>query len=199
MSTLATTRRIRMLAQRNARLRSTVVRLRQQVVEARHFAYHDALTGLPNRSLLLDRLRQAMAQAVRLHKQVGVVLLDLDQFKSVNDGFGHAAGDQLLQQVAARLTRCIRGGDTACRYGGDEFVVMLPEVDGPECVDAVVDKIRRQLNAPYALEHGVVEITVSAGCTLYRAGAQDCSELLRQADVAMYVGKANHRSAICAD
>jgi diguanylate cyclase (GGDEF)-like protein len=187
-------RRVQKLARSNARLRRVVIRLRQEAAQARHFAYHDALTGLPNRALLLDRLRQAMVQAVRLHKQVGVLVLDLDKFKSVNDRLGHAAGDQLLQQVAGRLSQCIRGGDTACRYGGDEFVVMLPEIDGSECADIVAQKIRSQLTAPYELDHGVAEITVSVGIALYRADGQDCSELIKQADLAMYQGKARRRS-----
>jgi diguanylate cyclase len=188
-------RRVKMLARSNARLRRVAIRLRREAAQARHFAYHDALTGLPNRALLLDRLRQAMVQAVRLHKQVGVLVLDLDRFKSVNDRLGHAAGDQLLQQVAGRLSQCIRGGDTACRYGGDEFVVMLPEIDGSECADIVAQKIRSQLTAPYELDHGVAEITVSVGIALYRADGQDCNELIKQADLAMYQGKARHRSA----
>jgi diguanylate cyclase (GGDEF)-like protein len=183
-------RRIQVLARSNERLRRIAIRLRKEAVQTRHFAYHDPLTGLPNRTMLLDRLRQAMVQAVRLHKQVGVLLLDLDQFKNVNDQLGHAAGDQLLQQVAGRLSQCIRGGDTACRYGGDEFVVMLPEIDGSECVDTVVQKIRMQLTQPYELDHGIVKITVSVGIALYRADSQDCSELIRQADLAMYRGKA---------
>jgi diguanylate cyclase (GGDEF)-like protein len=187
-----------MLARSNARLRRIVIRLRKEAAQTRHFAYHDPLTGLPNRTLLLDRLRQAMARALRLHKQVGLLLLDLDQFKNVNDQLGHAAGDQLLQQVAGRLSQCIRGGDTACRYGGDEFVVMLPEIDGLEAVDAIVQKIRTQLTAPYELDHGVAEITVSVGVALYRTDGQDCSELIKQADLAMYQGKASRRSVALA-
>ncbi len=191
----AVTRRLRMLARSNVRLRRVVIRLREEAAQARHFAYHDALTGLPNRNLLLDRLRQAMVRADRLRKQVGVLLLDLDQFKSVNDRLGHVAGDQLLQQVGARLSECIRGCDTACRYGGDEFVVMLPDVESAQRVDAVAHKIRTRLTAPYVLDEGTVTITVSVGVAIYSAGGRDCSELIRQADLAMYGGKATRRFA----
>ena len=141
---------IEMLARSNARLTKKVVRLKRAAAQARHFAYHDQLTGLPNRSLLMDRLTQALAQAARQHKQVGLLLLDLDQFKSVNDRLGHAAGDQVLQEVARRLSACIRSCDTACRYGGDEFVIMLPEIDSRANAETVARKIRTRLFAPYS-------------------------------------------------
>src|SRR4051812_38244840 len=112
------------LAESNDRLRKRVAELERELTHARHLAYHDPLTGLPNRALLLDRLMQAMAQAQRQHKVVGLLLLDLDCFKSINDKLGHNAGDLILQEVAERLSSCIRACDTACRYGGDEFVIL---------------------------------------------------------------------------
>src|SRR5690242_19063286 len=103
------------ITESNVRLLQRIAQLEYEVAQARHLAYHDALTGLANRTLLLDRLKQAMLQAERQHKAVGVLLLDLDRFKRVNDEFGHTAGDLVLQGVAARLSVCIRGCDTACR------------------------------------------------------------------------------------
>lgn len=200
---LATSRRnlqaareqIEALLQNDLRLRRKLIRIARKAQEARHSAYHDELTGLPNRSLLLDRLKQAMKQAARQHKHVALLLLDLDGFKSVNDGLGHSAGDELLKQVAARLTACIRGGDTACRYGGDEFVVMLPEIEGQESAAAVIEKIRAHLEAPYRIAGEVVRITASIGSAMYKAGEQHPSDLIKRADIAMYAAKACISSA----
>jgi diguanylate cyclase (GGDEF)-like protein len=113
----------------NAHLNRELIELASQEAQARDFAYHDELTRLPNRRLLRDRLEQALAHAARQRKEVALLLLDLDGFKSINDRLGHARGDKLLQAVAQRLQLNVRGADTACRYGGDEFVIMLPEVD----------------------------------------------------------------------
>lgn len=187
-------RHIEMLARSNARLTKKLVRLKRDAAQARHFAYHDQLTGLPNRNLLMDRLTQALAQAARQHKQVGLLLLDLDQFKSVNDRLGHAAGDQVLQEVAGRLSACIRSCDTACRYGGDEFVIMLPEIDGRASVEAVAGKIRARLFAPYMLDDRVIVLTASIGIAVYRSDGRDGSELIREADSAMYLAKARRDS-----
>ena len=182
------------LATTNSRFRRKLIRLAQLAADARYFSYHDQLTGLPNRNLLLDRLEQAMVQARRQHKQVALLLLDLDGFKRVNDMLGHTAGDTLLQQVAGRLRACIRGGDTACRYGGDEFVVMLPEVDDEENATAVAEKIRVNLAAPYLLDGKTLTVTASVGIALYRGDEQHHSDdLIKQADIAMYLAKARGR------
>ena len=182
---------IKMLARSNARLKIKVARLRQEVARARHLAYHDELTGLPNRSLLMDRLTQTMAQAARQHKQVGLLLLDLDRFKSVNDSLGHAAGDKVLQQVAERLSACTRSCDTVCRYGGDEFVIMLPEIDGWESADVVARKIHTRLCAPFVFNDRAIVLTASIGIALYRTDGRNGSELITEADNAMYLAKAN--------
>jgi diguanylate cyclase (GGDEF)-like protein len=183
------------LRRTNAQLATKLLRLTQELAHARHGAYHDPLTGLPNRALLSDRLGQSMAQAARQHHQVALLLIDLDGFKCVNDRFGHTGGDQLLRQVAKRLSGCVRRCDTACRYGGDEFVIMLPEIDSPAAVDAVVEKIRTRLFAPYALDKGIISITVSIGTAIYGgAGGQDCDELIEQADTAMYREKTSRDS-----
>ncbi len=186
---------IEMLVRSNARLTRKLVRLRRKAAQARYLAYHDQLTGLPNRSLLMDRLTQAMAQAARQHKQVALLFLDLDQFKSVNDRLGHAAGDRVLQQVAERLSASIRSCDTACRYGGDEFVIMLPEIDGWASANAVAHKIRTRLAAPHVLDDRAVVLTASIGIAMYRADGRDGSQLIREADSAMYLAKARGDSA----
>jgi diguanylate cyclase (GGDEF)-like protein len=179
------------LAESTVRLRQKVAELEREVAHARYLAYHDALTGLPNRALLFDRLKQAMLQAVRQHKAVGVLLLDLDRFKSVNDEFGHNAGDLILQQVAARLSACIRGCDTACRYGGDEFVILLPEIRGTEDVEAVAVKIRACLSPPHRLGDRVVVVGASIGAAVFKEGGASCDELIGAADAAMYRAKSH--------
>ncbi|WP_411727752.1 diguanylate cyclase domain-containing protein [Methyloglobulus sp.] len=180
---------IETLEQTNERFRQKLIRLAKKCMQARHLAYHDKLTGLPNRSLLLDRLKQEMVQSARQHKQVALLFIDLDKFKSVNDRFGHLAGDKLLQQVADRLAACVRYSDTVCRYGGDEFVVMLTDVDAKESAAAMKKKIRARLSASYLLDSHVIEITASIGVAIYNAGRQNCNELIKQADIAMYLAK----------
>ena len=187
----AAQQQIETLEKNNASLRQKLIRLAKRCAQARHFAYHDELTGLPNRSLLMDRLKQAMVQSARQNKQVALLFIDLDGFKSVNDRFGHAAGDKLLQQVAVRLTACIRYGDTACRYGGDEFVILLPEIDGQDSVEVVTEKIRFHLAASYRVDGNAIAATASIGTAIYRAGRQNCSDLIKQADMDMYHAKAN--------
>ncbi|MGR8980314.1 MAG: diguanylate cyclase domain-containing protein [Gammaproteobacteria bacterium] len=185
----AAQQQIETLAETNAYLRRRSVRLAKKCAQARHFAYHDELTGLPNRSLLMDRLKQAMVQSARQNKQVALLFIDLDGFKSVNDRLGHSAGDKLLQLVADRLTSCIRYGDTACRYGGDEFVILLPEIDGQESAEVVTEKIRAHLAVSYEVDGNNVEISASIGVAVYRTGGQNCSDLIKQADMAMYHAK----------
>lgn len=178
------------LGESNTRLRNQLVSLAHQGAQTYHDAYHDQLTCLPNRRLLLDRLNQALGQAMRQHKQVVLMLLDLDGFKAVNDKMGHAFGDKLLQAVAERLVACIRGADTACRYGGDEFVVMLPEINGQEHRANVEQKIRTRLVAPYIVNGVDVKIGVSIGSAVFPVEAKSRSELIKQADTAMYRAKA---------
>lgn len=178
------------LRRANARLVEKVLELTEELARARHSTYRDSMTGLPNRSLLRDRLEQSMALSARYRQQVALLKIDVDGFKHINDRLGEAAGDQLLQQVAQRLSGCVRRCDTVCRYGGDEFVVMLPEIASAAAVHTVVAKIRARLHAPYALNKEVVSITATIGTAIYRGDGQDCDRLLDQADSAMCLEKA---------
>lgn len=177
------------LRESNTRLQHELVALAHVEAQAHHDAYHDQLTCLPNRRLLLDRLNQALGLAVRQHKQVVLLLIDLDGFKAVNDKLGHAAGDKLLQAVAERLVACIRNADTACRCGGDEFVVMMPEINGEVHCANVERKIRARLAAPYFIAGVEVTMTVSIGSAVFPLDAKNRMELLKRADVAMYRAK----------
>lgn len=152
-------------------------------------AYHDPVTGLPNRSLLYDRLKLAISRAERDNQGVAVLFLDLDRFKSINDTLGHAAGDQLLQQVADRLENCVRSSDTVARLGGDEFVVLISAVENDHAVGTVVMKILEQLAVPYRIDKHEVYTTSSIGISLYPRDGHDAEELLKNADMAMYQAK----------
>jgi len=188
--------RVETLVKRDLRLKERFLRLARKEAQVRHVAYHDELTGLPNRSLLLDRFNQAVAQGARQERQVALLFLDRDGFKNVNDRLGHAAGDKLLQQVAGRLTACLRAGDTACRYGGDEFVIMLPEVDGHESAATVAEKIRIRLAAPYAVDGGTIAVTASIGTAVYPVDGQDYGTLMQQSDIGMYRAKGRSRASL---
>jgi diguanylate cyclase len=186
---IAAQQQLAMLTETHARLSELAVRREQEVASVRHFAYHDELTGLPNRALLLDRLNQALVRAKRQHKQLAVLLLDLDGFKDVNDRLGHIAGDKLLQRVAERLLSCIRGSDTACRYGGDEFVVLLPEVDDQNRALVVAGEIHARLAKPYMVDDYSIAVTASIGAAVYPLDGVCQDDLIKQADVAMYLAK----------
>jgi diguanylate cyclase (GGDEF)-like protein/PAS domain S-box-containing protein len=152
-------------------------------------ALHDALTGLPNRSLFGDRLRQALLTARRNQKMFGVLLLDLDRFKDVNDALGHDRGDSLLQEVTARLRGVLRATDTIARLGGDEFAVLSTDAKVPDDVVATAKKILASLEGPFSIADQMVETSASVGMAMYPVHGDDPSTLLRRADVAMYVAK----------
>ena len=155
----------------------------------RNLAYYDLLTGIPNRILFHDRLQQALAQARRDSLRLGLLYLDLDGFKNVNDTFGHACGDLLLKKVAQRLRLVIREGDTLARLGGDEFIVLLNHVKQAEDMEQVAGKICRQLQEPFELEENQVAIGCSVGMVMFPNDGEDSDTLLRQADRAMYAAK----------
>jgi len=157
-------------------------------------ATHDALTELPNRVLLEDRLVQAIAHARRQGLHLGVLFLDLDNFKKINDGLGHAAGDVLLKAVAERLSACVRLGDTAARWGGDEFVVLLESLPRPESVAEVADKIRTAFSQPFWVAGQALYVTFSMGISLYPRDGASGDSLLQHADAAMYRVKARGRN-----
>ena len=177
------------LAEQRMRLEQQLVRLAQAVAQAHARAYHDELTGLPNRALLLDRFKQAVALGARQQKQVALLFLDLDGFKRINDAFGHASGDRLLQQVAARLVACIRTSDTACRYGGDEFVVLVPDLDGRQSAVSTAAKIRAHLATPYHVGATVINVTTSIGIAVYPVDGKECGDLIQVSDLEMYRDK----------
>ena len=174
------------LAEANSYLRHKLMEVERMAANAIHLAYHDALTGLPNRRLLVDRLNQAIAQASRQKKHVALVFFDVDGFKAINDKLGHTNGDKLLQGVAQRLSACLRTADTACRYGGDEFIVLLPEVEGEQSAAIVEQKIRAQLAVPYLVDGTMIAVTLSIGTAVYPVDAKDHHDLIKLADAAMY-------------
>ena len=145
----------------------------------------DELTGLPHRAVLVDRLQEAMGQALHQRKRVALMLLNLDGFDGVNEKFGRRTGDRLLRHVAAVLRSSLRGTDMVCRYGDAEFVLVMPAVDDIDDVNAVVREVRVRLAASLAVESLPIPVTVCIGLALYPGDGQDCVELLNRADVSM--------------
>jgi diguanylate cyclase (GGDEF)-like protein len=166
-----------------------VTERRQQDDMVRFLAYHDALTGLPNRRLLEDRLKQALYRAERRESSVGLLLIDLDDFKEVNDSAGHRAGDAVLREVAIRLSGCMRKADTLARQGGDEFVVVMGDLAGEADCQVVAEKIHRALAPEVRLEERSFSIGASIGIAVFPGDAKDGDALLRNADAAMYRAK----------
>ncbi len=161
-----------------------------------YMAHHDALTGLPNRRLMQDRLNQAIMQARRKQRHVAVLFLDLDRFKVVNDTLGHDSGDYVLKDVARRLSSCVREIDTVSREGGDEFVIVLPDLERPENARIVADKILRALAKPMDIGGQEVHVTPSIGISHYPNDATDVNHLLKHADSAMYQAKDAGRNTV---
>ena len=166
----------------------------QREERIKYQAYHDALTGLPNRSLLHDRLSMALTHAHRSGKMIAIMMLDLDRFKRINDTLGHPVGDILLQVVAKRLANTIRSGDTVSRLGGDEFAIILENIGSVENVIKVAQKILRRMEAPVQIKAHDLYISTSIGISLYPTDGQDADSLLKFADTAMYQAKQEGRN-----
>jgi diguanylate cyclase (GGDEF)-like protein len=179
----------RFVAAADKRLRRQTQALQDSADRNRHQATHDALTGLPNRVLLRDRIEQALAGASRTADDVAVLLIDLDRFKEINDTLGHSYGDELLCQVGPRLESVLRDGDTVARLGGDEFAVLLSVVDGAEEAQAVAERLREALHRRFDVQGVALDLEASVGIALSPWHGTDVEELLRNADIAMYVAK----------
>jgi diguanylate cyclase (GGDEF)-like protein/PAS domain S-box-containing protein len=169
--------------------------------EIQYLAFYDPLTHLPNRRLLMDRLKQALVATARSGRVGALLFIDLDNFKNLNDTLGHDKGDQLLQQVTQRLEACIRKGDTVARLGGDEFVVMLLDlsdqaIDAAAQVETIGEKIRTALSQPYQLGAHSYRCSASIGVTMFDGNLQSSDELMKQADIAMYQAKKAGRNAL---
>ena len=162
--------------------------------QIRRMAHFDALTNLPNRILLMDRLDQALAISQRNQTKTGVIFMDLDNFKSINDSLGHHVGDMLLQQVAERIKAALREVDTVSRLGGDEFVVVLPELRHTEDADVIAQKLLRALSEELIVSGEKVRCTPSMGVSIYPDHGTDASTLIRMADKAMYHAKQDGRN-----
>jgi diguanylate cyclase (GGDEF)-like protein/PAS domain S-box-containing protein len=159
----------------------------------RHLAHHDALTGLPNRTLLADRLGVAIAHARRNRGKVGVLMLDLDHFKTINDSLGHHIGDELLEAVASRLRACLRQCDTAARLGGDEFVIALSDVKTSQDAETVAEKVLQAIQEPFQIEGRNLHVGTSIGISIFPGDGEDAGALLQAADTAMYSAKGEGR------
>jgi diguanylate cyclase len=184
------------LRQTLANLQVENQRVRDSMARIEVLAHHDALTGLPNRTLARDRFERVATHAQRQQSMAAVLYLDLDNFKTVNDSLGHAAGDVLLCGVAARLAATVRADDTVSRQGGDEFLIVLGNISGAEAVAEIGNKILEKLAAPFQVDGLEVTATCSLGIALFPANGKHFENLLKHADMAMYQAKASGRNAM---
>jgi diguanylate cyclase (GGDEF)-like protein/PAS domain S-box-containing protein len=166
---------------------------RAMALQIAHSAEHDFLTGLPNRLLLYDRIHQAIAAARSHNKKVALAFLDLDGFKHINDSLGHPVGDKLLQSVAKRLENCVRASDTVSRQGGDEFIILLSEVENLNESAVAVRKILEAVAGTYSIDENDLHVTTSIGVSIYPEDGMDAETLIKNADTAMYQAKENGR------
>jgi len=173
----------------NAHLIREVTRLKQREVQAQWLADRDELTGLYNRRGMQEQLDLAIAEAARRRHGAGLLFVDLDGFKGINDEFGHAVGDKILTAVGARIAARTRNGDMVCRYGGDEFVVLLPCLSDAGDAAKVANMIRRRVAAPYCIDGQSLQLTAAVGLAIYPDDGESADELLHRADASMYRAK----------
>jgi diguanylate cyclase (GGDEF)-like protein len=174
-------------------LLEVVQELQAREAAAQHAALHDPLTGLPNRALLEDRLDHAITRCKREGEKIALLMLDLDRFKSVNDTYGHAVGDELVRQVGVRLKELLREADTVARIGGDEFTILQSGPVDSEDVKRLCDRIIAALHAPFEIAGHQVEVGASIGAALVSSAAETSAEILRKADHLMYRAKSGGR------
>jgi diguanylate cyclase (GGDEF)-like protein len=183
-------REVRFLRSVNARLLRVLAALKAREAETRRLADRDGLTGLYNRRRMLELLESAISDAGLHGQRVGLLFIDLNGFKAVNDAYGHAAGDKLLITAATRISARVRTDDIVCRYGGDEFVVVLPSAPDPFAVSQVADAIRERISLPCWIDGHDPHVTAAIGQSLYPNDGRNAAQLLRRADEAMYRLKA---------
>jgi diguanylate cyclase (GGDEF)-like protein len=175
---------------------SHLVMVKEKMADLAHLAEHDPLTGLPNRLLLNDRIHQGIALAHRHSGRFAVLFLDLDGFKKVNDSMGHLIGDKLLCSVARRLLTCVRSPDTVSRNGGDEFILVLQEMDQPNQAAITARRVLKALADPHKIDELEVHVTASVGVSVYPEDGLDAETLIKNADTAMYQAKTHGRKSI---
>ncbi|HEX9392927.1 MAG TPA: EAL domain-containing protein [Usitatibacteraceae bacterium] len=184
---------------RGKTLRMTVIRdisdRKQAEARIQFLAHHDMLTHLPNRAMLMDRLQVVLAGAKRQGKQVGILFIDLDDFKAINDSLGHFAGDQVLKRVAQRLQSCLRGADLVGRLGGDEFLVAITDLDNAADIAPIAEKIAQSICEPVSFEDQVLTVSGSIGISVYPQHGESPDALIRNADAAMYLAKEDGRNS----
>jgi diguanylate cyclase (GGDEF)-like protein len=179
-------REIEILRADNDQLRRDLAALKVREAETQRLADRDDLTGLYNRRCMLELLETSISDAIKQDLHVGLLFIDLDRFKAINDDYGHAAGDMMLTMVAARISARVRAGDICCRYGGDEFVVVLPGVPDPFPVSRVAEAIRERVSLPYWIYGEQLQITASIGGSMYPYHGENAALLVHRADEAMY-------------
>jgi len=170
-------------------LYTDITEIKAHQKQLQHIAHYDPLTGLPNRTLLADRLIQAMPQCKRNKQSLAVAFLDLDGFKTINDKYGHTVGDNLLIEMSRRIESVLREGDTLSRFGGDEFIAILVGLEKPQFCEAILDNLLQAVSAPIAINNTTLNLSASIGVTIYPHDGVDAEQLLRHADQAMYTAK----------
>jgi diguanylate cyclase (GGDEF)-like protein len=183
------TMRTRELEVANSQLESSKEQAEAVAKRMEYHAHHDALTGLPNRSLLNDRIKSGLAQACRQESMLALLFLDLDRFKIINDSLGHGIGDQLLRVISRRLTNCVREGDTVARFGGDEFMVLLPNINSASDAGKIGAKIIKSLTGAISCHGHELHITTSVGISIYPFDGSGADTLVKHADISMYRAK----------